>query len=407
MTYALQGTDIATASMFLKDATDVTMRRRMLLAFLEEEGRINRNATGKDLNWRINYKLPIAVPYTQGDTLNFNNDNFLLSASTVPAFWIDTSGMNFIDIKMNTGSVQIVDNYMQRGRLMLTAMQVKLAKDMYSYAPTNPKGLIGINTLFARSTTLVCTNADRLAVPLAGVTYAGLQLAPAAYGGSWSNVIPTAQQMSTVLGSDWPDGQGSPDQVYDCTTPRLYNENTNQWTATPGTAAANGSWAVNCIPMISRANTDLGQNTVKTMMPNIHFSGSSRHQSIKDSLRLSFRDTQQNNRSAEMLGYTDTINYEGAAIATDHEVPADRTISVCAASMDLLFYPADSSEGAQGVQQVTGGGDGQAITGGIYTIFGPTHIPGSLDWVWIMVAGGQARYNPKWAVCMKDFTTGV
>lgn len=411
MTYALPQTDIATASKYLADATDVTVRKRILPAFLDEEGRVNRNATGKDLNWVIDYKQPVAVPYT-GQQLTFNNDNFLLPASVVPAFWINTSGMNYIDITMNSGPTMIVNNYLARAKKMVLSMEIKLAKDLYSYAPTNTKSIIGITTLTARNQTLLCTNADRMAVPIAGAQYAGLLLQQGSYGGSWSNVIPTAQQMSTVLGSDWPDGQGSPDQLYDCTTPRLYNENTNQWLSPPGTAAANGSWAVNCIAMLSRANTDLGQNSVKTMMPNIHLSGSGRHQAVKDALRTAFRDTQMNGRAAEMLGYYDAMNYENAAIATDHECPADRTLSVCAASMDLHFYGENSEEAGSGAKVASGmasdgGSNSQTITGGIYTMFGPTHVPGSLDWVWIIVAGGFSRYNPKWVACHKDYTSGV
>lgn len=406
MAFAFQGTDLATASKFLKDASEVTIRDRLLPRFLDEEGRINRNADGKDLNWLIEYKLPSAVPYT-GQQLNFANDNFNLPAVVTPEWMIATSGMNFIDVQMNSGPASIIDNYKRRGVLLTQAMQIKFAKDLYSDALLNPKSIIGISTLLRRSTTLVCTNADRIAVPLAGTTYAGLQLAPGSYGGSWSNLIPTASQMSTVLGSDWPDGQGSPDQMYDATTPRLYNENTNQW-LNQGAGAANGTWSANCIAMLSRANTDLGQNSVKTMMPNIHLSGAARHQAIKDALRLSFRDTMMNNRAAESLGYYGAYNFEGAAIETDHECPADRTLSVCAASMDIFFYgnPADMG-GSQAASAAMGAEMAGGVTGGIFTTFGPERIPGSVDVAWIMIAGGNTRYQPKWVACHKDFTTGV
>jgi hypothetical protein len=149
-------------------------------------------------------------------------------------------------------------------------------------------------------------------------------------------------------------------------------------------------------------------NTVKTMMPNIHLSGSQRHQNIKDALRLAFRDIQTSNKAAEMLGYYNEMEFEGAVITVDHECPADRTISLCASSMDVNFYGESSGEGGgEGAKMGYGGGESQAITGGIYTVFGPERPGGSLETVWIMIAGGQARYNPKWHVCHKDFTTGV
>ena len=404
MVAAFQGTDYATASKYLKGATNVTLRNRLLPMFLDEEGRINRDATGKDLNWLLDYKLPVATPYIPGQPLNFANDNYVIPASVTPEFMVATSGMNFVDIQMNSGPSVIVDNFKERAPKLIQAMQVKLAKDLYSYAPTNPRSIIGMNTLFARSQTITTDNSCRIAPPLAGTTYAGLQLAVGSYGGAWSNLLPSAQQMNQYLGSDWPDGQGSPDQLYDGTSPRLYNENTNQWLS-PGSAPANGTWSTNCIAMLSRANTDLSQNTVKTMMPNIHLSGAQRHQAIKEALRLNFRDTMMSNKAAESLGYYGAYNFEGAAIETDFECPPDRTFSVCAASMDLFFFGNPAEMGgrqAAGLQADAGG-----VTGGIYTLFGPERPAGSVEMVWILIAGGNARYNPKWMCCHKDFTTGV
>ena len=396
-----QGTDLATASKFLKGATEVTLRQRLLPRFLDEEGRINRNADGKDLNWLIEYKLPVAQPYTPGQQLNFNNDNYNLQASITPEWMVATSGMNYTDIQTNSGSVAILNNYLRRGIIMTQAMQIKFAKDLYANANTNPKSMIGVGTLVQHQN---CTTADRLALPATGVIYGGLQLTQGAYGGSWSSQNPTALQMNTSLGTDWPDGQGSPDQLYDCTTPRLYNENTNQW-ANPGASAVAGNWLTNCLQMLSRANTDLSMNSVKTMMPNIHLGGAYRIQAVKDQLRSSFRDTMMNNRAAENLGYYDAYNYEGSAIDVDHECPADRTYSLCAASMDIFFYgnPADGGGRLAAAVGDTAG----AVTGGIFTVFGPERIPGSLDWAWIMVAGGNVRYNPKWVVCHKDFTSSI
>ena len=131
-------------------------------------------------------------------------------------------------------------------------------------------------------------------------------------------------------------------------------------------------------------------------------------QNIKDALRLAFRDTHTTNEAAKTLGYYNELDFEGAVITVDHECPTDRTISLCAASMDLNFYGESSGEGgAEGARQGYGGTNSQVITGGIYTVFGPERPAGSLETVWIMIAGGQARYNPKWHACHKDFTTGV
>ena len=402
MTAALLPTDYATASTFLKGATKLYLRQRPLLGFLDEEGRISRGFEGKDLNWDLDYKLPTATGYVPQQPLSFANDNYLLKCSVTPEWSIATSGMDITEVLMNSGSTAIVNNLGERGPKLFQSVQVKISTDLYSDSVTNPGAIIGLNTFARRNITdKVCTNADRLSVPLSGVRYAGLQLQPAAYGGGWSNVIPNAQQMSTVLGSDWPDGQATPDQMYDATTPRLYNENTNQW-ASPGTAPAAGTWRTNCLSMLSRANTDLNMNTVKEMMPNVHMTGSGRLQDVKENLKTAFRDTQMSNKAAEMLGYYNGYAYEGAAIMTDNACPADRTFSICAATMDLHFYSTAPESGAKVVDGAQGGA---MVTGGIFTWWGPTLLPGTLGYAWVVLCGGFARYNPKWIVIHKDFTS--
>jgi hypothetical protein len=206
--------------------------------------------------------------------------------------------------------------------------------------------------------------------------------------------------MNAALATDWPDGQGDPTNAYDGTSPRLYNENTVRW-ADQSASAANSTWRTNCIAMLSRANTDLRMNSVESMMPNIHISGSQRHQDIKDALRTSFRDTMVHDASKD-LGYYSTLDFEGAAIELDHECPSDRTYSICAASMEIMFFgmPNDAkARDAGGVSANT-----QRITGGIFATYGPERPAGSLQTVWLMFAGGNTRLNPKWIVCHKDWT---
>jgi hypothetical protein len=402
MVAALQGTDIATASQFLKGATDATLRRRLLPKFLDREGRISRNAEGKDWNWLIESKELMAQSYNNGDPLTFANTNLNVQATVTPNFYITTSAMNITDILMNTGPV-IVNNYLRRGVKMARAMQNKFHYDMYSTASSNPNSMLGFGNLVNYTT---CTNGDRVAVPAGGATYAGLNMSLGFYGGSWSNNIATAYQMNRSIGYDWPDGQSTLDNSFDIVTPRYYNENTNCW-ETPGATPAAGNWNTNCLLMLSRANTDLDMNTVEAAMPNIHLGGSGRMQAVKDALRVSFRDTYMSNKPAEMLGYYKAMNYEGAAIDVDYQCPADRTYSLCAASMEIFFYgePAGTDGGRQKLMEAGVGQDSGAVTGGIFTTFGPERPPGSVDWVWIMFAGGQTRYYPKWFAVHKDFTS--
>jgi hypothetical protein len=145
-------------------------------------------------------------------------------------------------------------------------------------------------------------------------------------------------------------------------------------------------------------------NSVKTMMPSIFLQGSVRMGAVKNQMRVSFRDTMRSNTVAERLGYYEAYNYEGAAIDVDHSCPSDRTFGVCAASMEVYFY--GTAAGSDAKMAPSASGD-NVVTGGVFSFWGPTMIPGTLDYAWIMLAGGNIRYSPKWITIIKDFTTGV
>lgn len=401
MASALPATDIAQASTYLEGAVDVTLRNRFLTGWLDKAGRIRRDATGKDYNWLIEFKETQAQPYTPYQQLNFNNENFNVAASVTPEWFYTSSGMDVTEQLMNTGPSTILNNYKRRVTKLARAMEIYIAKALYADSATaaGANRLIGLGSICKKSLTITTNTSDRIAPPIAGVTYAGVDLSLGSQGGSWSNNTATAMQMNTHLGNDWPDGQGDPSNAYDGTSPRLYNENTTCW-ATPGTGGAS-TWRTNCIAMLSRANTDLRMNSLESMMPNIHLSGAERHQAIKDKLRESFRDIMTTHKASEDLGYYQTLDFEGSAISLDHECPSDRTYSLCAAAMELFFYgmPNDAKAVEAGMSS-----DAQRITGGILSTYGPERPAGSLQTVWLMFAGGNTRYQPKWVVCHKDWT---
>lgn len=399
MVAPLNPSQVLTATKYLKGASDLTMRRRLLLAWLDEEGRINRNATGRDLNWLIHYKNAVAQAYTPYSNLTFTNDLYHAAMTVTPCFWSTTSAMDITENLTNTGETAILSAYLTRYEELAIAMQNLTCKALYldgnSAAGTNlPTGL---GTFARKSASIATTNGDRIAPPVAGTIYGGQPISLGGLGGTWSSN--SAVPMNSALGTDWPDGQGDATNAYDALSPRLYNENTSRW-ADPTASAANSSWRTNCISMLSRANTDLKQNSVESMMPNIHISGSERYQAIKDKLRESFRDIATEKESVN-LGYHETISFEGAAITVDYECPSNLTYSLCAASMDYQFYP--SVDDGKAVSAI-GDTGGQKVTGGIYTAFGPVRHPLGLQWVWIMFAGGQTRFNPRWITVHSDWT---
>lgn len=403
--FALPATQQAQASSYVKGAVQVAWRRRMLLQWLKKEGRIKEGAEGKDLNWKLQYKEAVAQPYLPSDQMSFSNDNYYLPMTTTPSFYHTTSELDYTDLVMNSGPSQIINMYLDRVDILARAMQIYTSSMLYvdGNAAAGLNRIPGLATFARKSQTVATTTGDRIAPPDEAVSYGGQSIGLGSHGGTWSAPVTGEVPMNAALGTNWPDGQADPTNRYDCNSPKLYNQNTTRW-ANPAAAAATGTWEDNCLLMLSRAGTDLQMNTVESMMPNIHLSGSGRLQAVRDKLRNIARDTFQVSSSSLNLGYRNTLEYEGAVLDVDNSCPAQYTFSVCAASVGLFFY--DAPNDGKTVQEAGMGSGDQMITGGIYSVFGPARQPNSAKWLWIMLAGGFAQWSARWCTVHGDFVNG-
>lgn len=408
--FQLTNLQYAQASTYLEGAVNAVLRRRPLLGWLDNDGRVNRDAEGKDFNWLIEYKELEAQPYTPFSQMDFYDTNYHLPMAVTPVFYNVPSAMDITTIVQNTGPAQIVNLYNQRASKLARAMQITTEKSMYNDANSTTPGtgaayMTGLGTFAHKSKTIgsgpnYVTNACRMAAPDETILYGGQSIGLGSHGGGWSNGLPSAQQMNPLLGNDYPDGTPDLTQRYDTTAPRLYNENTNQW-LNLGAAAANGTWAANCIAILARANTDLRLSNVDTMMPNLHLMGSGRYQAVRDLLRQAFRYTMDPPGESKNLGYLDTISFEGGDLVLDQMAGAQFTYSVCGASCAVNFWGTGPLREAMAASEKAG--DANLVTGGIFAMLGPVQDPRGLSWLWQMFAGGQIRWNTKWITIIGDF----
>lgn len=396
---ALNSTQIAQASNYLSGAVNAIIRKRPFLGMLDRVGRVNRNFEGKDMNWLLKYRALVAEPYVPFQDFDFKDTNLHLPLAINPVFWSVPSALDITQRMMNSGPSALINQFNDRMKECCEAMEITTATGMYNDANSAVAGsgsqyLTGLGTFAHRSHTLTPTNADRIAAPDETVSYGGQSIGLGTHGGQWSSsTIAGQDRMSSVLGTDWPDGVSSPDQRYDVSAPRLYNEKTNQW-ANAGSAVGDSNWRTNCIPMLSRAGTDLAQISVGSMMPNIHLSGSGRHQDVKDAMRTSFRYTMAPNGQSANLGYPEVIEFEGAGLAQDAACPPQYTFSVCYKSCQADFYGADTVNEQASAQQQTAGET--TVTGGIYVLLGPQRDPRSGATLFLVFAGGQVRWTPRY-----------
>lgn len=404
--FAFTNIQNAEASQWLEGAVNGVLRRQPFLGWLDRDGRVNRDSTGRDFNWLLDYKALEAQPYVPFSQMDFYDVNYHLPLVVTPVFWSMPSAMDLTGIVQNDGPAAIVKLFNDRMRKMAEGMQNTTEKSVYNDVNSTAGGsglayMTGLSTFAHKSATVgTVTNACRMAAPNEAILYGGQSIGLGSHGGMWSNNIANALQMNPLLGNDYPDGLPDPSRRYDVMAPRLYNENSNQWLSL-GAVAANGTWAANCIAMLSRANTDLALAGTDSMMPNLHNSGSGRYQAIKDLMRQSFRYTMEPEGESKQLGYIQQVEFEGGVVTLDTNAPANFTFSVCGKSCEVNFFGNGQVKEAMVPQHSVGGEN--IITGGIFTVLGPRPDPRGLSWLWIMFAGGQIRWNPKYITIMGDF----
>lgn len=408
---ALTPVQNAQASTYLEGAVNAIIRKRPVMGMLDADKRVNRNFEGKDWNWLLEYRALEAEPYTPFQQFDFYDINYHLPLAVQPVFWAIPSAMDITEIQMNTGRSALVKLYNDRMRKCAEGMEIQTAKAMYNDVNSSSAGqgsayMTGLRTFAHRSHVQFAapTYVDRMAAPDETVLYGGKSIGLGQNGGTWSNDLPTAQQLNQKIGYDWPDGTADDSQRFDVTCPRLYNDNSNQWTNL-GAAGAAATWQTNCVMMISRANTDLRKVSTDQMAPNMHISGSGRYQAILDAMRSSFRYTMAPNGQAAHLGYPDVIEFEGGGLVLDAACPANFTFSLCSKSVDVSFYGA----GPVGEAMAAAQGDtaSNVVTGGIYAMLGPVRDPRGLSWLWLMYAGGQIRWNPRYITIHGDWINNV
>jgi hypothetical protein len=61
----------STRAKYMKGASDLTLRQRLLLALLKKKGRIERNVSGSELKWQVEHSQPVVSSYADGGQIDF------------------------------------------------------------------------------------------------------------------------------------------------------------------------------------------------------------------------------------------------------------------------------------------------------------------------------------------------
>ena len=346
---------------YLKGASDLTIRRRLLLAMLKKRGRIEYSASGDELAWQVEFSEPPVSSHGDGGVVDFSNHDAYRQLRIDWRGYIATDTMTRKQERMNRGEEALVKVFQNKQNKLMKSLRNNFCGEMYKDggAAGRENNIHGLETFMGAGTVAA---GDILAAPSDTYGESALSTVPAALGGSWSSDLTTSPNAS--LGTDWPDGQG--DSEYDFLSPKLVNWSSTGW----GTAAT--TWEANCWRAISQMITWLsiggGDDGVPTLVPlasNL-FQGYKNAQEIRTRINIPHKESQD-------LGFGMTLNQDGCALYPDFDCPVDTGYGLNLSTITIYsLFPE------------------------LFWMEGPDKDPRSA-WSWLWGCGfyGNATYEPK------------
>lgn len=366
------GIATTTKPKFMKGASDLTIRKRLILAMLRRKGRLEFNQSGQECRWQVEFSQPPVEAYMDGGIIDFSNHDAFRQLAYDWRGYITTDTLTKKQNAMNAGDEALIKLFQTKSNRLVKAMRNNISGELYGdgEAPGRENNLHGLETFLGSGT---CTNADRIAAPSDTYGLSQLQTNLGVEGGTWSSVMATKPNAS--IGTDWPDGQG--DSEYDFLAPKLINWSANSW----GTGSQ--LWEANCWRVISQAITWLTMGGDEDGMPDICLLGANLFQGYKNH-EEAIRRISIPHKASQDLGFGgNVLNQDGCAISADFDCPANTgyMLNLDQVTLSSLFPE-------------------------LFWMEGPDKDPRSAwSWLWGVGLFGNAKWQPKHVAKMFNYAT--
>lgn len=295
---------------YMKGASDLTQRKRLLFAMLKRKGRFTYNNSGYEFRWQAEFSQPTMHQHGDGSMIDFTNHQAFQQA-VLP--WSGYQASDSITMKqkaMNSGANALVDLFKTKQGRLMKKLQNGLASEIYQAGGGSGRE----NAIYGIETFMTGANAaagNRISTP--NDSYAGLNTNLADQGGTWTSALSTYP--NATLAKDWPDGTG--DSEYDYWAPKLVNWSSTGW-GTGSTTFEDNCWRVisQTITWLTHTNGDEGGPELCVLAPNLFQAYKNHEEAIR---RINIP-----HKVANDLGFSGfTLNQDGCAISSDYDCPVN------------------------------------------------------------------------------------
>ncbi len=302
----------STAPKYLKGAEDLTVRDRIVLAFLKSRGRLKFNENSHTCIWDVEYSQPPIEPYADGGVLNFQRHDPMRQLVTDWRGYVGTDQMTRKERLMNQGPTAIYKRYDRIIPNLMKSITDKFGGEWMvdGYAAGNENRLLGIDSFMGGETV---TSASKVTIPTDMYATRATNLQD--QGGFWSADLAAGDRpyQGSTITTDWPDGNGSSE--YDFMSPKLINSEHDWGGGGPGWDGGTGNGEY----IIRQGTIWLSLLGGKEGMPDLFLTNGSMYgkylnqQSAKQRIIVPHKESQD-------LGFGNSVNQEGIGIYKDFEI---------------------------------------------------------------------------------------
>lgn len=294
---------------YMKGASDLTKRGRLLLATLNKKGRYEYNQSGTECRWQVKFSQPQMESYSGTGAIDFENHDAYRQLVMPWRGYILRDSISYKQELMNSGTQALVNLAGNKIGNLTQSARDNLNGEMFKSGDATGRTdcIHGLETFLTAGTTVVGDIAGK-----PDDSYGGFDTDVAAQGGSWSAALTTKPNAS--IATDWPYGSG--ESEYDFNSPKLTNWSSNAW----GTGSV--TWEANCWRSLVTTNGWLSLTGGPDGVPDLCPLASNLWDGLIRYMEVKQREIVPHKESTD-LGFGNTVNVNGMSVYPEFDCPID------------------------------------------------------------------------------------
>ena len=341
-----------TTRKFIKGETVEVLRQRILLAILNDRGRITFNNHGTEMQWQVRYRQAPLQGFDDADTITFSRQRRWKNGVLPVRGYLIPDSMTKREKLLNDGVEALVKVYSSIAENLMEDLEEQFGDQLYidGNATGNQKLFHGIESFLGYSGLVAGGNAY---VGAPDSTYAGLSTALGNYSGAWSD--PTV----------WPTGNGTAD--YDFWSPTIVDFTNANWPQSTKT------WPNTCLDALrfmilhsQKNKAKRGKLDLVTLDRELYRQFVSRLQ-LEERLQIS---PNEGSSGAWKLGFTNMQNFDGTDITWEFGSPAGVGYGWAMDNVELMSWQPE-----------------------LFVAEGPILDPASQSWRWWVDCYGNLKFK--------------